>query len=288
MRKVLSGAFLNFFLLFIVVSCKKNDHSLESKPTDSLTRVIYAIKPDGSLGWYRHLGYENGTAEWENNGVFKQVGENWQVIQFAFRADSNIIYGVNSNGELGLYRHLGWQIGSNMWENNGQFKRVGEDWQTIRYAFSGGGNIIYAIKPSGELGWYKHLGQEDGTPRWENNGQFKTIATGWQDYTMAFSAGNGIIYAIKSNGELGWFKHLGYQNGSSTWENNGVFKRVGEDWNLLQHVFYGGNNIIYAIKPNGDLGWYKHLGQENGTINWANNGQFKKIASGWSGFKNAF
>lgn len=274
--------------IFFLSACNKETAPPNNNPIPG-THVIYAIKTDGSLGWYKHLGYDDGLALWGNNGQFKQVGEDWQRASYAFRADSNIIYAIKPTGELGWFRHTGWETGDRSgWENNGQFKQVGEDWDLISKAFSGGGQIIYAIKPNGDLGWYKHLGQADGLAVWANNGQFTKIGEGWQDYVEVFSAGNGIIYAIKANGDLGWFKHLGYADGTDRWAGNGQFKKVGEAWDLISHAFSGGGQIIYGIKPNGDLGWYRHLGQADGTSSWDNNGQFKKVGENWSIFVNSF
>ncbi len=87
---------------------------------------------------------------------------------------------------------------------------------------------------------------------------------------------------------MGWFKHLGYVDGTDSGPGNGQFKKVGEAWDLISHAFSGGGQIIYGIKPNGDLGWYRHLGQADGTSSWDNNGQFKKVGENWSIFVNSF
>ncbi len=38
--------------------------------------------------------------------------------------------------------------------------------------------VIYVVKPSGDLLWYKDLAQ-DGTSRWANAGQGVRIGQGW-------------------------------------------------------------------------------------------------------------
>ncbi len=263
-------------IYFLFTGCNKRSH------------VIYAIKPNGNLEWYKHLGYKNGNDKWANDGKFIQVGEDWTTtIRYAFRANSNIIYGIKPNGDLGIYRHFGWQNGVVAWDYESHFRKIAEGWDDVKYAFSGGGEIIYVVKQNGDLGWYKHTGQEDGSDNWANNGTFKKIASGWQNYVAVFSTGNGIIYGIKQNGDVEWYKHLGYLDGSDNWVNNGSFKKVAENWNNILQAFSGGDKIIYVLKTNGDLGWYKHIGQQEGTNNWANNGDFKKIASSWN-FYNVF
>ncbi|HEX8157813.1 MAG TPA: hypothetical protein VF526_10555 [Solirubrobacteraceae bacterium] len=39
--------------------------------------------------------------------------------------------------------------------------------------------------------------------------------------------------------------------------------------------------VIYAIKPNGELMWYRHLGRENGSFKWA---ATTKVGQGWGQF----
>ncbi|MEP6902209.1 MAG: tachylectin-related carbohydrate-binding protein [Actinomycetota bacterium] len=91
------------------------------------------------------------------------------------------------------------------------------------------------------------------------------------------------IYAIKgNNGNLLWYKHLGFQNGDFNWANNGVQKLVGLDWEATADIFKGDPNgqdgVIYRVDRKYDLYWYKHNGYSNGTPAWENG---KKIGSGW-------
>ncbi len=45
--------------------------------------------------------------------------------------------------------------------------------------------------------WYQH--KVNGAPEWEGT---KEVATGWADVKRIFSPGDGVIYAIRSSGEL--------------------------------------------------------------------------------------
>ncbi len=273
----------------LFTSCEKSSSNIEEPPADT-TRVLYAIKPNGDLGWYRHTGYFSGVPSWLNNGQFRQVGEDWHLMSKAFRAGNNILYAVKNNGTLGWYLHTGWQTGDRAgWANTGQFTPVhSASFAGYTHVFSGGGQIIYAVKPNGDLGWFRHTGQEYGTDNWANNGEFSKVGDGFQDYTHLFSPGNGIIYGVKADGKLYWLKHLGFSDGTDTWANGGLPVQVGEDWDRFSLIFSGGGNVIYAVLPNGRLGWYRHTGQAGGTPNWANNGQFVQVGEDWNVFVNAF
>jgi GH25 family lysozyme M1 (1,4-beta-N-acetylmuramidase) len=48
-------------------------------------------------------------------------------------------------------------------------------------------------------------------------------------------------------------------------------------------IAVGGQGVIYAIQPNGDLMWFRHLDPTNGSPSWAQ-AHGVKIGSGWSAF----
>ncbi|HEY2711830.1 MAG TPA: tachylectin-related carbohydrate-binding protein [Chthoniobacterales bacterium] len=172
--------------------------------------------------------------------------------------------------------------------------------------------FIYAILPNGDLIWYRHLGREDGTFRWEGG---KKVGTGWAGFEHVFSGGDGIIYAIDpisakavndvpgipsrlSGGNLWWYRHVGREDGSFRWEGP---KMVGTGWAGLEHVFSGGDGIIYAVDPvtdlskhvpgrtniasGGNLKWYRHVGHEDGSFRWEGP---KTVGTGWAGFPHLF
>jgi hypothetical protein len=248
---------------------------------------------------------------------------------------SSYIYAINATGDLLWYRHLGRDDGSFQWEGP---KKVGSGWDGYEHVFSGGGGIIYVIEPrveatlptgigpgmgghpasGGNLLWYRHVGQEDGSFRWE--GPVK-VGTGWGGFQRVFSGGKGIIYAVTpiveaslptgigpgmgghpaSGGDLMWYRHLGQEDGTFRWEGP---KKVGNGWGDLEKVVSDGD-VIYAVTPlvaatlpigigpgmgghpasGGDLMWYRHLGQQDGSFKWEGP---KKVGTGWSGFEKLF
>lgn len=233
------------------------------------------------------------------------------------------IYAITSENKLLWYRHNGINDGSFNWKGPQQ---VGTGWN-FKHVFSGGDGIIYAIErevaagitlngksvpaSGGRLLWFRHVGQADGTFKWEGP---KTVGTGWGSFKDVFYGGDGIIYAIKpiieeqvhivgkttprSGGELLWAKHLGRMDGTFRWQD---FKIVGTGWSNFERVFYGGEGVIYAIEKfnearilitgqhipasGGGLMWAKHLGRDNGEFKWMD---FRKVGHMWSGMKQVF
>ena len=178
-----------------------------------------------------------------------------------------VIYGITDNGGLMWYRHDGESDGTFKWApNNGA--EVGTGWGDVKHVFSGGDGIIYVVTPiveatlptgtgpgmgghpasGGELKWFRHVGREDGSFRWEGP---KKVGTGWGDVKHVFSGGDGIIYVVTpiveatlptgtgpgmgghpaSGGDLMWFRHVGREDGSFRWEGP---KKVGTGWNFKQ------------------------------------------------------
>jgi hypothetical protein len=93
---------------------------------------------------------------------------------------------------------------------------------------------------------------------------------------------DGTIYAVDTSGDLLWYKDTS-RNGSGfsfNAPNEGAV--IGTGWNQFSHVIDGGNGVLYAIEPNGDLLWYKDTAR-NGTWGWdPNSGHL--IGTGWNVF----
>lgn len=144
-------------------------------------------------------------------------------------------------------------------------------------------SIIYAVNGDGQLLWYQHTGAEDGTDAWrttlEPNGY---LGTGW-GFRHLFSGGGGVLYAVDRNGLLLWYLDRGYLDGVINWTNmpSGGKGHIGEGWNM-KHVFSAGNGIIYAVNPENQLLWYRHLGHTDGTDAWQTTPDPKGyIGEGW-------
>ena len=67
-----------------------------------LDGVIYGIRPNGTLQWYRHIGYRAGQGL-ETNGAWigpKDVGSGWAGFRQVFAGAEGHIYAVNASGEF--------------------------------------------------------------------------------------------------------------------------------------------------------------------------------------------
>jgi stalled ribosome alternative rescue factor ArfA len=129
------------------------------------------------------------------------------------------------------------------------------------------------------------------------------INAGWQHFKHVFSGGDGIIYAITTEGILKWYHHTGFENGAGTFEEP---KDVGTGWNDFSQVFSAGAAVdgvlIYAVTENtlfrqrigevnanlhraGELLWWKHKGYKTGSYDWEG---AKKVGHGWENLSHLF
>lgn len=92
-----------------------------------------------------------------------------------------------------------------------------------------------------------------------------------------------VLYLVDAKGDLHRYVHHGDATGDHGWAANSGFV-VGTSWSAATHVVAGSDGAIYAV-INGDLYWYKDLGQTDGTVRWTDP---KKIGGGWGGFSKVF
>lgn len=206
----------------------------------------------GDLMWFRHEGRLDGSFDWEGP---EKVGHRWEGLSRVFSDGSGLVYGVTP------------RVPASRISETVQVTATGE------HIGSGG-------KPAsgGDLFWYRHLGRDDGSFRWEGPRQ---VGIRWDAFKHLFSGGNGVIYGVQQNGDLLWYRHVGCSDGSFIWQGP---KKVGVGWGTMSTVFSGGDGILYAVTPRveaglhitgavmpasgGDLLWFRHVGHEDGRFEW--------------------
>ncbi|MFH0521842.1 tachylectin-related carbohydrate-binding protein, partial [Streptomyces sp. M41] len=72
------------------------------------------------------------------------------------------------------------------------------------------------------------------------------------------------------------------------WTAGAGGNKISGGWNIYDKVFSGSEGVIYAIKPNGDLHWYRHDGWKKGTAHWTAGAGGNKISGGWNIYDKVF
>ena len=235
---------------------------------------IYAVTADGSLLWYRDdlkdgTNGPNAQRGWAAASS-SQIGFGWTGFKTVFAGDDGVIYAIRRTGELLWYRDLlrnggnGARAQTGWAANSGQ--QIGGGWAGFKFVFSGGAGIIYAVRETGELIFYRDALRDGsngaaGDHGWAGNSG-KQIGVGWAGFRQVFSGGNGVIYAIKTTGELLWYRDerrdgSNAPDGSSGWAANSG-SQIGIGWNFTDVFGPGdGQGLIYGITDSSDLLYYR-------------------------------
>ena len=184
--------------------------------------IIYGLKPDGTLQWYRHNAFND--------------------------AASNSLTALERD-ENGNIRPGGITSLTPPWEGPKQVLSGLRDYDKF---FSGSDGILYAIDRGGDLFWNRNDGFREGASQWAG---WKKVGTGWGDFTKVFSMGEGIVYAVAADGSLMWYRHDAYKTGDFQWTGP---ETVGTGWNQFKDILPAGGGVILAVKPDGSIVWYKH------------------------------
>lgn len=223
---------------------------------------------------------------WNNDGFLSERDKyGIRLLYGGSLVDVPVIYTVDKTANLMWYKHTGYLNGAFEWAGNNGSK-VGTGWGDFVHLISDGDGHMYGINKKGQLLWYNHNGFRDGGFNW-SQGSGNVVGVGWNDGVKSiFSGGGGVIYIVKENGDLIWYKHLGYRDGSFTWDPKSGAK-VGNGWTNFYGAFSGGNGVIYLITNDGNLYWYKHAGFATGDAKWYG-GMSNKIGNGWNSAKQVF
>src|SRR5689334_3177861 len=261
---------------------------------------VLAIKPDGDLLWYRYSG--DGTADqtggtgWVVNSG-NPIGRGWQNFRQVLGIGDGQVLAIKPDGDLLWYRYSGDgtadQTGGTGWVVNSG-NPIGRGWQNFRQVLGIGDGHVLAIKPDGDLLWYRYSGdgtadQTGGTGWVVNSGN--PIGRGWQNFRQVLGIGDGQVLAIKPDGDLLWYRYSGDgtadQTGGTGWVVNSG-NPIGRGWQNFRQVLGIGDGQVLAIKPDGDLLWYRYSGDgtadQTGGTGWVVNSG-NPIGRGWQNFR---
>jgi hypothetical protein len=101
--------------------------------------------------------------------------------------------------------------------------------------------------------------------------------------------GQGIFYAVQSDGVLLWYRHLGWQNGTTNWANGGTGRQIGVQWQQFVKVLAAADGQIFALNPDGTLLWYQYIltNAQTGAGSW-HPSSGTQIGSGFDAFPRIF
>lgn len=211
--------------------------------------------------------------------------------------------------ELLWIRMHGAERGGTFQAGLGGPKRIATDWDFKR-VFQGASGRIYAADENGDLLWYDHRGHVGGTNRmsgpkdvgngfifWngmsgdlsdnhETRGYFFDPELGINNTASNILASHQVVYSVKSDGSLYWYRHDGARNGEEVWANNGNPIKVSSNIAVgCSYIFSGSFGVVYVVTDSGDLLWYRHIDYLDGGPGFIGP---KKLSSGWDRYSQIF
>ncbi|SHE68304.1 N,N-dimethylformamidase beta subunit family domain-containing protein [Streptoalloteichus hindustanus] len=217
--------------------------------------VIYSVRSDGSLLWYRHRDWLNGTFDWANNGNGVAIDDGgWNEFRTVLAAADGQLFGLRGDGTLRWFRHTADKAtGQGTWHpRSGSV--IGAGFDRYPRVFGGWNGVLYAIDPDGRLFWYRYLAGDgsDGAGAWANGGAGARISDGnWKPIIGYAADPQGVIYGVQRGAVLLWWRYLTGDgtNGPGAWANNGKAVQIGTGWQREQtrEWFSNDNGSFYAV-----------------------------------------
>ncbi len=143
--------------------------------------------------------------------------------------------------------------------------------------------ILYMVKSDGSLWWQRDdIGVGPPSESWldgqpcrveelvshslsEARQVMNSTSFGGLRSTDVLPGGGETIYALRKGGDLDWYRHLGYVDGSDQWAATGSGTLVGTGWDSFTKVIAMGNGVLYGIiQTPGPLRWNKHENYKTG------------------------
>lgn len=243
--------------------------------------VVYAIQADGSLLWYRHLGWQTGTSSWAS-GSGRKIGSGWHEFQTVFGSTNGSLYGVRGDGTVHHYRYdLSDPLtGAGSLFSGGQIG-TGFDRYPRLCGFDG---AIYGQDTDGQLFWHQY---SPSRRAWTATGM--RVGRGFRGAVLQADA-SGVIYAYRY-GVVFWHRHIG----RGLWARGSGLRILGglRDAGVNDGVWLTGQGVLYAIPPDpatsrqtGTILHHRLINYTtagpDGRAVWLNGGSATKVGTGWT------
>jgi hypothetical protein len=104
------------------------------------------------------------------------------------------------------------------------------------------------------------------------------VGRGWGSFAWSGSGGDGVVYALTTDGRLLWYRWIG-----SGWapRSSSVIGVGFTPGTRLTNIAVGANGWIYTVRSDARLVAYQHLGRLTGTASWGNGGGVT-LGRGWT------
>ncbi|MEO8366347.1 MAG: tachylectin-related carbohydrate-binding protein [Pseudoxanthomonas sp.] len=241
--------------------------------SSSTATILYAVDDAGTLRWYGHDGAGDGRFAWRGP---KDVQTGFGDYRRIFAGGAGVIYAIDSKGDLLRFRHDGYASGTGGWSGP---VRLADGFDRYPQVVSVGHGILYAVNGDGRLLWFRENGRS-GDKKGLDKG--REVDRGWGGLRIV-PAADGVLYAVMRDGTLSRTRHAAWLTGEGrdvpgAWDTRIA---LGGDWAQFTRVLATDDRILYAIKRDGQLLWYR-LDDPEGTPTWQGP---RVVGVGWGGMR---
>ncbi len=195
---------------------------------------------------------------------------------------NGILYGIQADGILYWYRHLGWQNGGVSWANGGSGRQIGADWHQFTTVLAAADGQFFAFHADGTLFWYRYVLNDSntGAGSW-HPASGSVIGRGFNRYQRIFGGFDNVLYAEDANGNLFWYRYSA-GNGGFGWANGGNGLQIGSGWRPFVEAWADAGGVVFGVYQTGDLYWWRRIVQNSstGAGYWVNGGKGIQIGTG--------
>jgi hypothetical protein len=227
-------------------------------------KTLYGCRASGEIVYFRHTG-SGSWADGSGSVLVEHMEPNLALLADA----DGIFYYLAADGQLYWKMYAGTGCDPDAWSASRWLRIARFAWEQYRYAFSGGGGVLYGGLPGGSLLWHQYLGcDSQDLGAWASRTGNAIASAEWGETTQACGGRDGVIYAVDGRGDLRWYRYTG-DGSTSTWAtgSGGVIGKGG--WNQFVSLFSDGDRTLYALLANGDLRRYRYNGDgTDGTEKW--------------------
>ncbi|WP_377505848.1 N,N-dimethylformamidase beta subunit family domain-containing protein [Micromonospora vulcania] len=248
--------------------------------------VIYGIRADGALRWYRHADWQTVGPTWAS-GSGRVIGGGFNQFIGIFGGADGSLYCLRADGTLRRYRYVCSDIetGAGSWVNAGGVQ-IGTGFDRFPRVFGFNGHI-YGVTAGGDLYAYQF---NPVTGTWINSSG--TRIGNFKSYQL-YADDSGVIYAVR-HGDIYWHQYT-----ASGWTPGSGYQ-IGSGFAELMHVglIAAGQGAIYGVKPGlstaswpGDMVQYRLVNWRTAgpdqSRSWAGGGLERIVGTGWTIQRNA-
>lgn len=226
--------------------------------------IIYAIRSDGALLWFRHSGWRTGAPTWVDIGRGRVLGTGFHQYRWVGASETGEIFAVRGNGDLlrFTYRLTDPDTGAGAWANGGKAVRLGTGWDRFPRIFGGPESVLWAVDADGGL----YRADAGGT-----QARASMVGSGFNATSYLMADTGGQLYAVCAR-SMTWQRYTGQwltPTGASTLTPPG--------WSNLMSIelFCAGDGVFYLIIPDS-----KHLPELDNELTWI---RMTKPVTEWRG-----